>query len=42
LLEDITDAGKTVAAVIAARRTMAQGQADGFFIGLPTMAVAIG
>src|SRR5207237_4962857 len=33
-------AGKTEAAVMLAHRMMAAGQADGFFIGLPTMATA--
>ncbi len=40
LLEDVTGAGKTEAAVMLTHRIMAQGQADGFFIGLPTMATA--
>lgn len=40
LLEDVTGAGKTEAAVMLAHRLMAQEQADGFFIGLPTMATA--
>lgn len=40
LLEDVTGAGKTEAAVLLAHRLMAAGQADGFFIGLPTMATA--
>ena len=40
LLEDVTGAGKTEAAVALAHRMMAAGQADGFFIGLPTMATA--
>jgi CRISPR-associated endonuclease/helicase Cas3 len=40
LLEDVTGAGKTEAAVMLAHRLMAQGRADGFFIGLPTMATA--
>lgn len=40
LLEDVTGAGKTEAAVMLAHRLMAQGLADGFFIGLPTMATA--
>lgn len=40
LLEDVTGAGKTEAAMMLAYRLMAQGQAEGFFIGLPTMATA--
>lgn len=40
LLEDVTGAGKTEAAVLLAHRLMANGNADGFFIGLPTMATA--
>lgn len=40
LLEDVTGAGKTEAAVTLAHRLMAAGCADGFFIGLPTMATA--
>jgi CRISPR-associated endonuclease/helicase Cas3 len=40
LLEDVTGAGKTEAAVLLAHRLMANGSADGFFIGLPTMATA--
>lgn len=40
LLEDVTGAGKTEAAVMLAHRLMAAGRADGFFIGLPTMATA--
>jgi len=40
MLEDVTGAGKTEAAVILAHRLMAAGCADGFFIGLPTMATA--
>ncbi len=40
LLEDVTGAGKTEAAIALAHRLMAQGCADGFFIGLPTMATA--
>lgn len=40
LLEDVTGAGKTEAAVMLAYRLMAAGEADGFFIGLPTMATA--
>jgi CRISPR-associated endonuclease/helicase Cas3 len=40
LLEDVTGAGKTEAAVVLAHRLMASGCAEGFFIGLPTMATA--
>ncbi|MGV7208440.1 CRISPR-associated helicase Cas3' [Oxalobacteraceae bacterium A2-2] len=40
LLEDVTGAGKTEAAVMLAYRLMSQGSASGFFIGLPTMATA--
>ena len=40
MLEDVTGAGKTEAAVILAHRLMSAGHADGFFIGLPTMATA--
>ncbi|SFU27249.1 CRISPR-associated helicase/endonuclease Cas3 [Pseudoduganella namucuonensis] len=40
LLEDVTGAGKTEAAVMLAYRLMAQGAASGFFVGLPTMATA--
>lgn len=40
LLEDLTGAGKTEAAVMLAHRIMAAGGADGFFIALPTMATA--
>ena len=40
LLEDVTGAGKTEAAIILAQRIMAKGVADGFYIGLPTMATA--
>lgn len=40
LLEDVTGAGKTEAAMTLAHRLMSQGHADGFFIGLPTMATA--
>ena len=40
LLEDVTGAGKTEAAVMLAHRLMGAGCADGFFIGLPTMATA--
>jgi CRISPR-associated endonuclease/helicase Cas3 len=40
LLEDVTGAGKTEAALTLAYRLMAQGEASGIFIGLPTMATA--
>lgn len=40
LLEDVTGAGKTEAALTLAYRLMANGAANGFFIGLPTMATA--
>ncbi len=40
LLEDVTGAGKTEAALMLAYRLMEQGLAEGFYIGLPTMATA--
>jgi CRISPR-associated endonuclease/helicase Cas3 len=40
LLEDVTGAGKTEAALMLAYRLMDQSLAEGFFIGLPTMATA--
>ena len=40
MLEDVTGAGKTEAAVMLAHRMMSGGLASGFFIGLPTMATA--
>lgn len=40
LLEDVTGAGKTEAAMMLTYRLMAQGLAHGFFVGLPTMATA--
>jgi len=40
LLEDVTGAGKTEAALLLTHRLMANGSADGFFIALPTMATA--
>jgi CRISPR-associated endonuclease/helicase Cas3 len=40
LLEDVTGAGKTEAAMMLAYQMMATGQSDGFYIGLPTMATA--
>lgn len=42
LLEDVTGAGKTEAALILAHRLMSHGLADGLYIGLPTMATANG
>jgi CRISPR-associated endonuclease/helicase Cas3 len=38
ILEDVTGAGKTEAALVLAHRLMAQGLADGLYIALPTMA----
>jgi CRISPR-associated endonuclease/helicase Cas3 len=40
LLEDVTGAGKTEAALTLAYRLMNHGEASGIFIGLPTMATA--
>lgn len=40
ILEDVTGAGKTEAALILAQRLMAEGLADGLYIALPTMATA--
>jgi CRISPR-associated endonuclease/helicase Cas3 len=40
MLEDVTGAGKTEAALMLAHRLIAAGCADGFFVGLPTMATA--
>jgi len=40
LLEDVTGAGKTEAALMLTHRLLASGAADGFFIALPTMATA--
>lgn len=40
ILEDATGAGKTEAALILAHRLMAEGRAQGIFLGLPTMATA--
>ncbi|EOL8969548.1 CRISPR-associated helicase Cas3' [Cronobacter dublinensis] len=40
ILEDVTGAGKTEAALVLAHRLMAAGQARGLYIGLPTMATA--
>jgi CRISPR-associated endonuclease/helicase Cas3 len=40
ILEDITGAGKTEAALALTHRLMAAGAADGFYFGLPTMATS--
>lgn len=40
LLEDVTGAGKTEAALTLAYRLMEAGNASGFFVALPTMATA--
>lgn len=40
ILEDVTGAGKTEAALILTQRLMALGLADGLYVGLPTMATA--
>lgn len=40
ILEDVTGAGKTEAAMILVHRLMSQGLADGLYVGLPTMATA--
>lgn len=40
ILEDVTGAGKSEAALILASRLMAQGKGSGLYIGLPTMATA--
>lgn len=40
ILEDVTGAGKTEAALILAHRLMAAGKARGLYFGLPTMATA--
>jgi len=40
LLEDVTGAGKTEAAMVLVHRLMAQGLASGVYVGLPTMATA--
>ncbi|MES9861946.1 MAG: CRISPR-associated helicase Cas3' [Candidatus Thiodiazotropha sp. 4PDIVS1] len=40
LLEDVTGAGKTEAAVMLAHRLMAAGYGQGIYFGLPTMATA--
>lgn len=40
ILEDVTGAGKTEAALILAHRLMSSGAGQGLFIGMPTMATA--
>jgi len=40
VIEDLTGSGKTEAAVTLAHRLLADGRADGIFLGLPTMATA--
>lgn len=40
ILEDVTGAGKTEAALLLAQRLMANGHAHGLYFGLPTMATA--
>jgi CRISPR-associated endonuclease/helicase Cas3 len=40
VLEDVTGAGKTEAALILAQRLMAQGKGDSLYVGLPTMATS--
>lgn len=40
LLEDLTGSGKTEAALTLVHRMLAQGTADGFYFGLPTMATS--
>ncbi|WP_257283445.1 CRISPR-associated helicase Cas3' [Endozoicomonas sp. SESOKO1] len=42
ILEDVTGAGKTEAAMVLVHRLMAAGLADGLYVGLPTMATANG
>ncbi len=42
VLEDVTGAGKTEAALTLAHRLMARGLADGLYVALPTMATANG
>ncbi|MCV6590521.1 MAG: CRISPR-associated helicase Cas3' [Marinobacterium sp.] len=42
IMEDVTGAGKTEAALTLASRMMSAGQAKGLYIGLPTMATANG
>lgn len=40
ILEDVTGAGKTEAALALTHRLIASGAADGFYFGLPTMATS--
>ncbi len=40
IIEDTTGSGKTEAALVAAHRLMASGQASGLFVALPSMATA--
>lgn len=40
ILEDVTGAGKTEAAITVAHRLMGQGLAEGVYFGLPTMATS--
>jgi CRISPR-associated endonuclease/helicase Cas3 len=40
IMEDVTGAGKTEAALMLAHRLIMSGQADGFYLGLPTMATS--
>lgn len=40
ILEDVTGAGKTEAALMLAQRLIHSGAADGFYLGLPTMATS--
>jgi len=40
ILEDVTGAGKTEAAMVLAHRLMTAGLANGVYVGLPTMATA--
>ncbi|MBL4608232.1 MAG: CRISPR-associated helicase Cas3' [Pseudomonadales bacterium] len=40
ILEDVTGAGKTEAALMLAHRLMSRGLAEGLYIGLPTLATA--
>jgi len=40
IMEDVTGAGKTEAAMVLVHRLMSAGLADGLYVGLPTMATA--